>query len=71
MTATTYHFIRNATARLEYGGKTFLLDPMLSDKGQLPAFAGIAPNPTVALPIPAQDIVARIDGGQPSTWRPL
>ena len=61
MTATTYHFIRNATARLEYGGKTFLLDPMLSDKGQLPSFAGIAPNPTVDLPIPAQDIVANID----------
>lgn len=61
MTATTYHFIRNATARLEYGGKTFLLDPMLSDKGQLPSFAGIAPNPTVDLPIPAQDFVARID----------
>ena len=34
MTATTYHFIRNATARLEYGGKMILQDPMLSDKGQ-------------------------------------
>ncbi len=61
MTAATYHFIRNATARLDYGGKTFLLDPMLSDKGALPSFAGIAPNPTVDLPIPAQEIVADID----------
>ena len=61
MTQATYHFIRNATARLVYGGKTFLLDPMLSDKGELPSFAGIAPNPTVDLPVPAQQIVAGID----------
>ena len=61
MTTATYHFIRNATARLDYDGKTFLLDPMLSDKGKLPSFAGIAPNPTVDLPIPASDVVADID----------
>lgn len=61
MTPPTYHFIRNATARLNYGGKTFLLDPMLSDKGALPSFAGIAPNPTVDLPIPAEQIIADID----------
>ena len=61
MAQPTYHFIRNATARLVYGGKTFLLDPTLSDKGKLPSFAGIAPNPTVDLPIPAAQIVADID----------
>ncbi|MEO1207760.1 MAG: MBL fold metallo-hydrolase [Pseudomonadota bacterium] len=61
MAPTTYHFIRNATARLVYGGKTFLLDPMLSDKGELPSFAGIAPNPTVDLPIPTAQIIADID----------
>ncbi len=61
MTASSYHFIRNATARLVYGGKTFLLDPMLSDKGALPSFAGIAANPIVELPLPAANIVADID----------
>ncbi|MEM8870126.1 MAG: MBL fold metallo-hydrolase [Pseudomonadota bacterium] len=61
MTAPTYHFIRNATARLVYGGKSFLLDPMLSDKGALPSFAGIAPNPTVDLPIPASEVIADVD----------
>lgn len=61
MHAPTYHFIRNATARLTYKGKTFLLDPMLSDKGTLPSFAGIAPNPTVELPLPAAQIVKDVD----------
>lgn len=61
MTAPTYHFIRNATARLVYNGATFLLDPMLSDTGALPSFAGIAPNPTVPLPVPVGEIVSGID----------
>ena len=61
MPQATYHFIRNATARLVYGGKTFLLDPMLSDIGAFRSFAGIAPNPTVALPIPAAQVVADVD----------
>jgi L-ascorbate metabolism protein UlaG (beta-lactamase superfamily) len=54
--------MRNATARLDYAGRTFLLDPMLSPKGALPSFAGIAPNPTVELPLPVGDILAGIDG---------
>lgn len=61
MNTPTYHFIRNATARMVYGGKTFLLDPMLSDKGLLPSFAGIAPNPTVDLPMPVETIVKDVD----------
>ncbi|MEM8851488.1 MAG: MBL fold metallo-hydrolase [Pseudomonadota bacterium] len=56
-----YHFMRNATARLVYGGKTFLLDPTLSMKGALPSFAGIAPNPMVDLPMAAEEIVKDID----------
>lgn len=56
-----YQFYRNATAELRYAGLTFLLDPMLSAKGELPSFAGIAPNPTVELPAPVEDIVADID----------
>ncbi len=56
-----YHFIRNATARLHYNGQVLLLDPMLSDKGTLPSFAGVAPNPTADLPLPAAEVVDGID----------
>ncbi|MEM7703315.1 MAG: MBL fold metallo-hydrolase [Pseudomonadota bacterium] len=56
-----YQFYRNATAKLRYAGLTFLLDPMLSAKGELPSFAGIAANPTVELPAPVEDIIADID----------
>lgn len=61
MTQPSYHFIRNATARLSYGGKTFLLDPVFSKKGEFTSFAGIAPNPTVELPIAVEEILADID----------
>ncbi|MEL7464798.1 MAG: MBL fold metallo-hydrolase [Pseudomonadota bacterium] len=56
-----YHFFRNATAKLTYAGTTFLLDPMLSPKGALPSFAGVAPNPTIDLPVEAGEIVSGID----------
>ncbi|MEM8824931.1 MAG: MBL fold metallo-hydrolase [Pseudomonadota bacterium] len=56
-----YHFMRNATARLTYRGKTFLLDPMFSDKGALPSFAGVAPNPTADLPMAADEIAKDFD----------
>lgn len=56
-----YEFFRNATARLSYGNLTLLLDPMLSPKGALPSFAGIAPNPTVDLPASPEAIVRDID----------
>jgi L-ascorbate metabolism protein UlaG (beta-lactamase superfamily) len=54
--------IRNATMRFTYAGKTLLCDPMLSAKGAIRSFAGVAPNPTVDLPQPAERIVAGIDG---------
>lgn len=53
--------IRNATMKLTYGGKTFLTDPMLSQKGEIRSFAGIASNPTVELPIASADILSGID----------
>ena len=47
--------IRNATQHITFGGKTFLIDPMLADKGTYPGFAGTARaeirNPTVDLPV--------------------
>lgn len=61
MSTVTYQFVRNATARLTYGGVTFLLDPMLSDVGTLPSFAGISPNPTAPLPMAVSDILNGID----------
>ncbi|MCS3465225.1 MULTISPECIES: MBL fold metallo-hydrolase [Citrobacter] len=47
--------IRNATLHITFGGKTFLVDPMLAPKGAYPGFAGTARaeirNPTVELPV--------------------
>lgn len=53
--------IRNATIRLEYAGKRFLIDPMLAEKGAYPGFAGTLNahlrNPLVELPMPIEQIV--------------
>ena len=57
--------IRNATIKIEYGNKTFLVDPFLADKGTYPAFPGTAnqdrPNPTVELPISIDEIIKGLD----------
>ncbi len=54
--------IRNATLKVEYAGKKFLIDPMLSEKGGFPGFPGTlnshVANPTVELPLPLSDILA-------------
>ncbi|MDN3523009.1 MBL fold metallo-hydrolase [Halomonas ramblicola] len=54
--------IRNATVIIDYAGKRFLIDPMLSPKGAFPAFPGTVndhlSNPLVELPIPMEDILA-------------
>lgn len=48
--------IRNATQLIAYGGKRFLIDPMLAEKEAYPGFAGSARaelrNPRTALPVP-------------------
>jgi L-ascorbate metabolism protein UlaG (beta-lactamase superfamily) len=52
--------IRHATLIVEYGGQTFLVDPMLDDAGARPAIANSPnwrPNPLVPLPVPAEDVV--------------
>lgn len=62
--AARLRLFRNATCRIEYGGKVFLLDPFLSEAGALPAFNNTPnprPNPLVPLPIPAAQIVSGID----------
>lgn len=54
--------IRNATLIIDFAGKKFLIDPMLSEKGAFPGFPGTAnserANPTVALPLPLHTILA-------------
>ncbi len=54
--------IRNATMKLLYGGLMLLTDPMLSRKGEIESFAGIASNPTVDLPFPVDQILSGING---------
>jgi L-ascorbate metabolism protein UlaG (beta-lactamase superfamily) len=53
--------IRNATLLLSYGGRTILIDPCLGAKGTLPSFAGIAPNPTVDLPMVVEDVLDEVE----------
>ena len=53
--------VRNATMKIYYAGKTILADPMLSKKGEIQSFAGIAPNPTIELPISVDDIINDIN----------
>lgn len=53
--------IRNATLRLDYAGKKFLIDPMLAEKDAWEGFAGNARphlrNPMVELPVPVKDLL--------------
>lgn len=57
--------IRNATAKINYGGKTFLLDPFLARKGTYPGFKGTfnsqLRNPLIELPMPAEDVLKGVD----------
>jgi L-ascorbate metabolism protein UlaG (beta-lactamase superfamily) len=56
--------VRNATVIVEIAGKRILVDPMLDDAGARPPIDGTrnaVPNPTVALPFPAEDVVAGLD----------
>lgn len=57
--------IRNATIELSYGETTFLVDPMLSDKGTYPGFENTyrsqLRNPLVDLPIAAEEVIAGTD----------
>lgn len=57
--------IRNATAKIEYAGKTFLVDPFLAKKGTYPGFPGTfnsqLRNPMVELPMPVKDILHGVE----------
>ncbi|MBV0881412.1 MBL fold metallo-hydrolase [Noviherbaspirillum sp. L7-7A] len=57
--------IRNATAKIHYGGKTFLVDPFLAKKGIYAGFPDTfhseLRNPTVELPLAVTDIMKGVD----------
>ena len=57
--------IRNATAKIHYAGKTFLVDPFLAKKGRYPGFEGTfnskLRNPLIELPMPATDVLKGVD----------
>lgn len=58
------HHLRNATFVIEAGSRYFLIDPMLSRKGQLPPFSyfrhRLQRNPIVELPDNASDILEKV-----------
>ena len=51
-----YQHVRNATAKVEYGGKTFLIDPFLAEKGAYPGFELSVENPNKHQRIPMIDM---------------
>ncbi|NNF33686.1 MAG: MBL fold metallo-hydrolase [Saprospiraceae bacterium] len=53
--------IRNATLKIEYAGKTILVDPMLSPRGSFESFAGIEHNPIVDLPMEVEEILNGVE----------
>ena len=60
-----YQHVRNATAKINYSGCVFLVDPFLAEKEFYPGFEG-TPNsekriPLIDLPEPIEDVVKNID----------
>lgn len=53
--------IRNATVKIFFGGKCFLIDPYFSEKHSQPSFAGRSLNPTVDLPMSTEEIISSVD----------
>ncbi|MCW9709788.1 MBL fold metallo-hydrolase [Avibacterium sp. 21-586] len=63
--ADVYQHIRNATAKVDYAGETFLIDPMLGKKGAYEGFAQTLNsqlrNPLIELPMPAKEAWKGVD----------
>jgi len=53
--------LRNATLKLDYAGRTVLIDPFFAPKHSRPSFTGRSPNPTVDLPASTDDILAGVE----------
>ena len=61
----TYQHVRNATAKINYSGSVFLVDPFLAGKGAYPGFEG-TPNSEKRIPLidmaePAEEVIKGID----------
>lgn len=61
----SYKHVRNATAKIEYAGSVFLVDPFLAEKEAYPGFEG-TPNSDKRIPLidmaePAEEVVKGID----------
>jgi L-ascorbate metabolism protein UlaG (beta-lactamase superfamily) len=54
--------IRNATMKLWYSDRCFLLDPYLGEAGSGPSYAGKMHSPVVPLPMTKEEILTGVDG---------
>ncbi len=63
--SNAYQHIRNATAKIEYNGKTFLIDPYLAEKGRYAGFAGTVNshlrNPLIDMKQNIDEVLAGVD----------
>lgn len=61
----SFQHIRNATAKINYAGVNFLLDPYLAPKGKYPGFEGTLNshlrNPLIELPMDAKEVYKGVD----------
>ncbi|WP_025217517.1 MBL fold metallo-hydrolase [Mannheimia varigena] len=61
----SYQHIRNATAKIQYGEATFLVDPYLAPKGTYAGFAGTKNsekrNPLIELAEPVESVLKGVD----------
>lgn len=53
--------IRNATLKINIGGRIILTDPVLLPRHGIESFAGNERNPTVELPVPVEEVLANVD----------
>src|SRR6478736_4294895 len=53
--------LRNATLKLEIGGRIVLIDPFFAPRGSRPSFTGRAPNPLVELPATPEEILNGVE----------
>ncbi|MDO1581985.1 MBL fold metallo-hydrolase [Rhizobium oryzicola] len=53
--------IRNATLKLDYAGRTILIDPYFAPRHSLPSYTGKSKNPLVELRLPVDEILSGVD----------
>ncbi len=61
VSAIDYQHIRNATAKVNFGGTTFLVDPYLAEQGAYAGFEGTVNsekrNPLIAMPLSKEELL--------------